>query len=135
MSIEGRIAVDASFSDLTTGTNLQSLMRLALTSTDSYTSGKVALITGTCGTAAVTIGVAPTTFRDSSGSLVTFSSVSRFAFAASAAAVCSETAGVGKAISSANSISVTDSRNGNTFGFSVQTYSGTASYTIVIVGT
>lgn len=135
MSIEGRIAVDASFSDLTTGTNSQSLKRLAVTSTDAYSTGKVALVTGTCGTAAVSVAVAPSTFRDSSGSVVSFATVSRFAFSASAPAVCSEAAGVAVAVSDGNRVAVGDSRNGGTAGFNVSAYSGTASYSLVIVGT
>lgn len=135
MSIEGRIAVDASFSDLTTGTNLQSLMRMALTSTDAYSSGKVALVTGTCGTAAVAVAVTPTTFRDSSGSVVSFATVTRFAFSASAPAVCSEAVGLAVAISDGNRVSVGDSRSGGTAGFNVSSYSGTASYSLLVVGT
>lgn len=136
MSIEGRIAVDASFSDLTTGTNLQSLMRLALTSTDSYTSGKVALITGVLPSpATVSVAVTPTTFRDSSGSIVSFTTVTRFAFAASSQASCIEAAGRGRAFSDAGRVSVSDAVNGGTSGFTLQAYSGTASYSLVIVGT
>lgn len=135
MSIEGRIAVDASFSDLTTGTNSQSLKRLAVTSTDAYSTGKVALVTGTCGTAAVAVAVAPSTFRDSSGAMVSFATVSRFAFSASAPAVCSEAAGVAVAVSDGNRVAVGDSRNGGTAGFNVSAYSGTASYSLLILGT
>ena len=135
MSIEGRIAVDVSFADSATSSGVQSLKRITLTSTDSYTTGKVALVAGTCGTAAVAIAVAPSTYSDSSGSAVSFSAVTRFAFAASSAAVCSESAGAGVAISSGSRVSVSDSRSGGTAGFNVSAYSGTASYSLVIVGT
>ena len=134
MSLEGRIAVDVAFSDSATSTGTQSLKRLVATSTDAYSSGKVALVSGTCGTAAVAIAVAPSTYKDSSGEAVSFASVSRFAFAASAAAVCSEATGVGLAISGGNRLSVCDSRAGGTAGFNVSAYSGTASYTLVIYG-
>lgn len=135
MSIEGRIAVDASFSDLTTGTGNQSLKRLALTSTDAYSTGKVVLVTGTCGTAAVAVAVAPSTYRDSSGAVVSLATVSRFAFSASAPAVCSEAAGVAVAVSDGSRVAVGDSRNGGTAGFNVSAYSGTASYSLLILGT
>ena len=135
MSIEGRIAIDVAFSDTTSGTGVQSLKRLALTSTDAYSTGKVALVTGTCGTAAVAVAVAPSTFRDSSGSVVSFATVSRFAFSASAPAVCSESAGVAVAVSDGNRVAVGDSRNGGTAGFNVSAYSGTASYSLLILGT
>ena len=135
MSIEGRIAVDAAFSDTSTGTGVQSLKRLVLTSTDTYTTGKVAVVSGTCGTAAVAVAVAPSTYKDADGSAVSFATVTRFAFAASAAAVCSEAAGAGVAVSGGSRVSVSDSRNGGTSGFNVSAYSGTASYTLVILGT
>lgn len=135
MSLEGRIAIDVAFSDSTSSTGTQSLKRLVLTSTDAYTSGKVALVSGTCGTAAVAIAVAPSTYKDSSGAAVSFATVTRFAFAASAAAVCSEAAGAGVAISGGSRVAVCDSRNGGTAGFNVSAYSGTASYSLVIYGT
>lgn len=135
MSLEGRIAIDVAFSDSTSSTGTQSLKRLVLTSTDAYTSGKVALLSGTCGTAAVAIAVAPSTYKDSSGAAVSFATVTRFAFAASAAAVCSESAGSGVAISGGSRVAVCDSRNGGTAGFNVSAYSGTASYSLVIYGT
>lgn len=135
MSIEGRIAVDVSFADSATSSGVQSLKRITLTSTDSYTTGKVALVSGTCGTAAVAVAVAPSTYSDSSGSAVSFATVTRFAFAASAAAVCSEVAGAGVAVSGGSRVSVSDSRSGGTAGFNVSAYSGTASYSLVIYGT
>ena len=135
MSIEGRIAVDVSFADSATSSGVQSLKRITLTSTDSYTTGKVALVSGTCGTAAVAVAVAPSTYNDSSGSAVSFATVTRFAFAASAAAVCSEVAGAGVAVSGGSRVSVSDSRSGGTAGFNVSAYSGTASYSLVIYGT
>ena len=136
MSIEGRIAVDAAFSDTSTGTGVQSLKRLSLVSTDTYTTGKVAVISGTCGTAYVTVDVAPSTYNDADGSAVSFATVTRFAFAASAAAVCAEGgAGWSVAVSSGGRVSVSDARGGGTSGFQVYAFDGTASYTLVILGT
>lgn len=135
MSIEGRIAIDVNFADSTTGTGVQSLKKIALADTQTYTTGKVALVSGTAGTAAVAIAVAPSEYKDASGAAVSFATVSRFAFAASAAAVCSEAAGSGVAISGSNRVAVCDSRSGGTAGFNVSAYSGTASYTLVIYGT
>lgn len=134
MSIEGRIAVDVAFSDSSAGTGVQSLKRLVLTSTDAYSTGKVAVVSGTCGTAAVAVAVAPSTYKDSSGVAVSFASVSRFAFAASAAAVCSEADGEGVAITGGNRVAISDGRSGGTGGFNVSAYAGTASYTLIIYG-
>jgi hypothetical protein len=135
MSIEGRIAVDVGFTDSASSDGVQAVKRLALTSTDSQTTGKVAIVTGTCGTAAVAIAVAPSTYRDADGSLVSFTTVDRFAFAASAAARCAEATGSGAAISSASRVALSDARGGGTAGFNVSAYSGTASFTVVVVGT
>ena len=72
MSIEGRIAIDVNFADSSDATGVQSLKKISLVDTSSYSSGKVAIVTGTCGTAAVSIALAPTSYRDSSGSGVWF---------------------------------------------------------------
>jgi hypothetical protein len=135
MSIEGRIAIDVGFTDSGSSTGVQSVQRIALTSTDAYTAGKVVIVAGTCGTASVAIAVAPSTYRDADGSLVTLATVDRFAFAASAAARCAEASGSGAAISSASRVALSDARGGGTAGFNVSAYSGTASFTLVVVGT
>jgi hypothetical protein len=135
MSIEGRIAVDVSFADSATSDGVQSLKKITLTESTPYTTGKVAIVTGTCGTASVAVAVAPSTYKDSTGVTVSFATVNRFAFAASAAAVCSEAAGSGLTVSGGSRVSVCDSRSGGTAGFSVASYAGTASYTLVIYGT
>jgi hypothetical protein len=66
---------------------------------------------------------------------VSFTTVDRFAFAASAAARCAEATGSGAAISSASRVALSDARGGGTAGFNVSAYSGTASFTVVVVGT
>jgi hypothetical protein len=70
MSIEGRIIVDALFHDKA-GT--ASLKVVSMSRSQAIASGKVAYVTGTCGTNAVTIQLAPTTYRDASGATVSFS--------------------------------------------------------------
>ena len=56
MTVSGRLSVDALVHD-TTGTT--SFKALSLESSESVTSGKGALVPGTCGTTAVSIAVAP----------------------------------------------------------------------------
>ena len=77
MSIEGRIAIDIGFTDTHTTGGVQNVQRIALAVTDSYTSGKAVVLTGTLGTAVVFLNTAPTTFRDASGSLVSFADTRR----------------------------------------------------------
>ena len=67
MSIEGRINVDALFYDKD-GTNAINV--LSIQDADSYASGTVAYWSGTCGSTAVTLQFAPTTYRNAAGNLV-----------------------------------------------------------------
>jgi hypothetical protein len=65
MSVEGRISVDVLFHD-TDGTNAINVV--SLRDSREYATGKVAVITGTAGTAAVNLneyGITP--YRDASG--------------------------------------------------------------------
>ena len=141
MSIEGRIAIDVGFTDSATSTGVQSVKRIAITSTDAYTAGKVAVVAGTCGTAAVAVNVySPLSYRDADGNPVTFDAVTRFAFASSGRARCSEALfnqaqGRGVAISNSNRVAISDIDGDPSAGFSVVAYSGTVSYTLVIYGT
>ena len=136
MSIEGRIAVDVGFSESTSASGVQSLKRIALTSTDSYSSGKVAVISGTASTQVTTIPVNPSTFRDASGSLVAFtSSVSRVAFKSSGPASVSDASSGSIVLCDGNSVSVFSLTGNGGDDLQIQSASGTVSYTIVIYGT
>jgi hypothetical protein len=135
MSIEGRIAIDVNFADSSDATGVQSLKKISLVDTSSYSSGKVAIVTGTCGTAAVTIATAPTSFKDAAGNAVSFSAVQRIAFAATPHAVLdvgqSHSGGDNSIRSKNGQVAVVDA-SGITFAY---TTAGTASYTVVIYGT
>ena len=135
MSIEGRIAVDVSFADKSETTAVQSLKKLSLTDTTSYSTGKVAIVTGTCGTAAVTISLAPTTFRDASGSLVSLATLSRMAFAADVQSKCQPAGEDELIVSSGNRVAVTEVLSAASVQVSRVGTSGTASYTLVLYGT
>ena len=133
MSIEGRISIDALFPDKD-GT--ASLKVTSLQDSQAYASGKVAIVSGTCGTTAVTIQAAPTAYRDASGSLVSFSEVNRFVIKSGVAPllVTNPTASL-----NANSISVISTSIAD-FGDSgqlptIRTNAGTTTYTIVMYGT
>lgn len=136
MSIEGRIAVDVGFSESTSASGVQSLKRIALTSTDSYSSGKVAVISGTASTQLATIPVNPSTFRDASGALVAFtSSVSRVAFKSSGPASVSDPSSGSVVPCDGNSVAVFSITGNSGDDLQIQSASGTVSYTIVIYGT
>lgn len=132
MSIEGRIAVDVSFADTATSSGVQSLKKITLVDTTAYATGKVALLTGTCGTDVVTLvndGV--TTYKDSSGAAVTFTTVKRCAaqIAGTNVIVYDNTSQV---ICTSGVVSVFEPSSKT---ITVNTFSGTASYTVVVYGT
>jgi hypothetical protein len=138
MAINGRINVDVLFHD-TDGTT--SLKVVSLEDSTEYTSGKVAMVTGTCGTTlVVAASVAPSTYRDASGSIVSFSAVTRAAFSATPAARALQE---GSQSTSPRLFSVggrvavcdMDPTEANDADWQVQATAGTASYTLVIYGT
>jgi len=132
MSLNGRINVDVLFHD-TDGT--ASLKVVSLDDSTEYTTGKVAVVTGTCGTTALSVATAPTVYRDASGTAVTFSTIERVAFASPSLAYldCQQRGqGGDNAIASRNGkASIVDTP---AVSF-VYTTAGTASYTLVIYGT
>ena len=140
MSIEGRIAIDIGFTDTHTAEGVQGVQRITLTATDSYTAGKVAVLTGTVTTAGTTFGAA-TGYRDASGNTVTFTEISRVAFKASQDSTVSDDAGFAKIRCRTGLVAVGELRvsPGETLTLartSALTWTaGTASYTLVLYGT
>jgi hypothetical protein len=140
MSIDGRVAIDVDFSDVNTGSGVQSVKKITLTDTTSYTTGKVAVVTGTVGTAVTSVAIAPTDYRNAAGDIVSFSSVSRVAFAASGANLVrcygnSDTQGQFALYSRIGQVSVSEAFETQA-GFEVRVIgtAGTAAYTLVLYG-
>jgi hypothetical protein len=131
MSIEGRIAIDVGFTDTYTASAVQSVQRISLASTDAYTTGKVAVISGTCGTSAVSISVSPTSYRDAGGALVSFSNVTKVAFQSSRE--CTYEDGFNTLRSQV--ASVFSPVGEPSIAVNVTGTSGTASFTLVLYGT
>jgi len=132
MSIEGRSIVDVVFHD----TSGLSLKVLALESTDSQTSGKVAIVEGTHGPSSHTINHNSPGYRDAAGNLVSFSTVSRIALKSSRPMkLATHQSGV-VVQSDANRVAFSDASmtNGNLTLTPLYT-SGTASYTVFLYGT
>ena len=138
MSIEGRIAVDVSFADTATSSGVQSLKKITLVDTQSYTTGKVAIVTGTVGTASVNIETQPMSpaYRDASGAVVSFARVSRVAFQASRFCLIADPNNSTNKLQSSGAVGVSD-WNPDSFSVDVvpQFTAGTASYTLVLYGT
>ena len=145
MSIEGRIAIDVNFADSTSGTGVQGLKKLSLAETTAYTTGKVALVSGTCATAIVSVSSAPANYKDAAGADVTFATVTRVAFACSRAATLrindgpvattNETRGYLGSDSNSVASTVIVGGSGHVLTVVPEYTSGTAAYTLVLYGT
>lgn len=136
MSINGSISVNALFHD-TDGTT--SLKIVSLKSSDEYTTGKVAVVSGTAGTSAVTLDspVLSPTYRDASGGLVSFSTVRRILFSWSGQnprTLTDAEYDTFKFTSSSGSVAASLIAQDNVVP-SLSAGTGTGTYTIVIYGT
>lgn len=130
MSVEGRISVDVVFHD-TDGTNAINV--LTLQSSQEYTTGSVAIVSGTCGTSAVGISLGLTTYRDAAGNLVSLNP-QRAAFQASGnGAYLTQDNGPVVVFSQSGRVSVTDIDEQEFVR--VSSIGGTVSYTIILYGT
>lgn len=138
--IKGRFGIDVLFSDSTVAGGAKSLKTITLQHAAEYDTGKIAVVSGTCGTAIVNVPISPTTYRDSAGSLVSFASVSRVAFSASGAAMvaCDGSGGCGEndwtIYSRAGQVAVSEAVETASFSINVMGTAGTASYTLVMYG-
>jgi hypothetical protein len=134
MALNGRINIDVLFHD-TDGTT--SLKVVSLEDTTEYTTGKVAIVTGTVGSASQAITT--TGYSDAAGQAVSFSAVSRIALQSSGREVrylvspSPEVIGlVSEGVVASGSIPAVFAALTN---HRVRTTAGTASYTLVLYGT
>ena len=137
MSIQGRIAVDVSFADSDTSTGVQSLKKISLVDSTSYTTGKVAIVSGTVGTSAVTVysgGTLTPAYRKANGDLVSFSEISRVALLGTPAVEISEPGPSRVSARSSGGLAVVSCFE-SPGTISVASDSGTASYSLVLYGT
>jgi hypothetical protein len=138
VSIEGRIAIDVNFTDTSTAGGASSVKKISLVDTRAYSSGKVAIVTGTCGTSAVEISMAPTSYRDASGSLVSLATADRVAFQCTRPAHLQAGGGVVLCQSNNGGVSVSDTDEVTSLAppeVVPQYTAGTAAYTAVFYGT
>jgi len=87
MSVEGFARVSIDLNDTHTEDSIDSLKKVVLSSSDTFTNGVVVVATGTCGTSAVSVDFSE--FRGADGELVSWDSYgtsTRIAFAASPSA-------------------------------------------------
>jgi hypothetical protein len=85
MSVEGSVQVAVDWHDSADTTNLDTLKKIRLSKNDTYSGTKVAIVTGTCGTAASTFAWTSCGYVAADGSTVSFlneNSVDGIAFVA-----------------------------------------------------
>jgi hypothetical protein len=139
-SVRGRFGVEVSFNDSTVSGGASSMKTITLNHATEYDFGKVAVVTGTVGTAVSTVAIAPTTYRNAAGDIVSFSSVSRVAFQASGPTLvaCDGIGGCGvndwTIYSRAGQVAVSEALETVSFSINVFGTAGTASYTLVMYG-
>jgi hypothetical protein len=139
MAVNGRINLDVLFHD-TDGTT--SLKVVGLEGATEYTTGKVAMLTGTAGTAAVSLGLVgttpTTTYRDAAGQFVSFAVIRRVAFAWSGSSrrvLTDAEYDSFKVASSSAEVCITSFTPSDNINPTISSGTGTGTYTIVLYGT
>ena len=134
MAIDGRINVDVLFHD-TDGTT--SLKVVSLEDSTAYTSGKVAIVTGTVGTASTQVNIPLTAYKDAAGNASTLTLPTRIAFSATGNNLVQLADSNGlQMLSKGGSVSVCDIYPADdSVNIQVIQNAGTASFTLVLYGT
>lgn len=139
MSINGRISIDAIFHDKD-GT--ASFKVVSLNDSREYTTGKVAIISGTVGTTEVTFttrddGDPTSTYRDASGELVSLTAITKVALKATTQTrhlVFGDSSASTSIFIRAGEVLVYPCSTTPGDNVSVRSFTGTASYTIILIG-
>jgi hypothetical protein len=122
-----------SFVDTASSTGVESEKKASLASADVYTSGKVAVVTGTVGTAAQNIDLSDLDYRDAAGNLVTMSYVDRAGFVSENEAFVSFVDIDIKLHATDNHMAISCVHNTDDT-VNVYTTNGTSSYTLLLFG-
>lgn len=134
--VRGRIAIDVQFWDRTSTEGVQSLKTISLQDSTEYTTGKVAVVSGTVSTAGAFIDSTDLGYRGSDGSVVVIADIDAIAFSATGSPASASVQGGPTIESQAGSVSVSSLVNqADSVFIDVVGTSGTASYTLVIYGT
>jgi hypothetical protein len=136
-NVRGTISVDVAFTDSTTVDGAQSLKTITLRDATEYTTGKVAIVTGTVGTSGFTVNLFPSGYRNSAGELVSFDNgITRVAFLASRRCSLDDNGNQTTITQSNGSIAIGDTSNiqPDIVVWPLFT-AGTASFTAILYGT
>ena len=139
MAVSGTINVAASFLDTDSDDYNESEKKLSLSSATIVTTGSVAIITGTVGTASRTF--TPFTglmdgYRNAAGELATITNVTGIALSSdNKVAATEEVSGTTRIVSQNNEVAFTRFENANSNRVSVVGVGGTANFSLIIYGT
>lgn len=134
--ITGKFLIDVQFRDTTSSSGVLSLKTLTIQGASEYEDNTVAIVSGTVGTATVSVSLASLGYRDAGGNAVTMSNVSRLAFDASGATLVKLAGVTGDSVcySRANQPAVSEADEDTGFTVNVAATSGTASYSLILLG-
>lgn len=140
MAVNGNINVNVSFLDKDEQDNVDTEKTITLSSSEIYTAGKVAIVTGTCGTSSGDFHpFDPTSYRDASGNFVSLGAPRYVAFSANGINLVElQTDGGGRILRSSNneaSVTLWNTSLGES-GFIARVIgtAGTSAYTVVLYG-
>lgn len=133
MAVSGTVNVSASFVDTDESTGVVSEKKVSLASADVHTGGKVALVTGTCGTAVVNVDLTSLGYRNAAGDEVSLSIVQRMALKANPGAFAEFVDSGEKLKSLCDRVSIECVQNTDDT-IHVYTTAGTSTYTLLLYG-
>jgi len=133
MAVSGTVNVSASFVDTDESTGVVSEKKVARASANTASGGKVAIVTGTCGTASVSVDLSSLGYRDAAGEEVSLSLVSRVAFQATPGAIMAFSPSAESVKSLSNQVSIMSVQNTDQT-INVNATAGTSSYSMLLYG-
>ena len=133
MAVSGTVNVSASFIDSDDQTGIESEKKVSLASANVHTGGKVALISGTCGTAVVNVDLTALGYVNAAGETVSMSIVQRMAIKANPGAFAEFVDSGEKLKSLCDLVSISCVQNTDDT-INVYTTAGSSTYTILFYG-
>jgi len=133
MAVSGTVNISASFIDSDETTGVESEKKVSLASANVHTGGKVALVSGTCGTAVVNVDLTSLGYRNAAGEEVSLSIVQRMAIKANPGAFAEFVDSGEKLKSLCDLVSISCVQNTDDT-IHVYTTAGSSTYTILFYG-
>jgi len=133
MAVSGTVNISASFIDSDETTGVESEKKVSLASANVHTGGKVALVSGTCGTAVVNVDLTSLGYVNAAGETVSMSIVQRMAIKANPGAFAEFVDSGEKLKSLCDLVSISCVQNTDDT-IHVYTTAGSSTYTILFYG-